>query len=588
MNNPAFARALSAWSLAALLFAAPLFAVPARAQPAAAPPVPSAPVPSAPVPAAPVPAAPEQARRYAETITPDELAAHLYLFASDWFEGRETGARGQKLAAAYLAAAYRKLGAAPLPGGPALADPRAPEAYYQPVPVYARQVQSAALEATRDGRALPSDGAALLSGGAPEAAGGVVFAGYGIADAALGYDDYAALEAAGLSASGKWVLALPDEPLADDSTSLLPTPGRRPSAWTTGARKLEAARAHGALGVLLLAPEEGGPEGSWAAAAARRAGSRPLGRMSLSRPAEPPATPPVYVVSRAFADALLGGEGAADALARRIDAARAPVAFGLPGVAVRSRIRSGVVEVPTENVLAYVEGSDPALKHEAVVLSAHYDHIGIAPGGGPDVIHNGADDDGSGTVALLEIAEAFVQARRDGHGPRRSVVFISFTGEEKGLLGSDYYASTDPRWPLEHTVANLNIDMIGRFDPTHPTGSRDYVYLIGSRLISQDLHDLNAAVNESLGTGLTLDERFNAPDDPNRFYARSDHWNFGKRNIPFIFFFTGTHEDYHAVGDEPRKIAYERMARIARLIFGTAWQAANQDARPAVTGQGFN
>ena len=137
-------------------------------------------------------------------------------------------------------------------------------------------------------------------------------------------------------------------------------------------------------------------------------------------------------------------------------------------------------------------------------------------------------------------------------------------------------------------MANLNIDMIGRFDPSHPSESENYVYIIGSNLISQELHDINARVNEITGVGLELDERFNSKDDPNRFYARSDHWNFGKHGIPFIFFFTGTHDDYHEAGDEPDRIAYDRMARIARLIFATAWQVANQDTPPAVSGTGFH
>jgi Zn-dependent M28 family amino/carboxypeptidase len=137
-------------------------------------------------------------------------------------------------------------------------------------------------------------------------------------------------------------------------------------------------------------------------------------------------------------------------------------------------------------------------------------------------------------------------------------------------------------------VTNLNIDMVGRIDPTHTGPNSDYVYIIGSNLVSQELHDINIRVNQEIGTKLDLNERFNSKDDPNQFYRRSDHWNFGKHNIPFIFFFTGTHEDYHGVDDEPEKIGYERMARIAQVIFGTAWQVANQDTAPVVSGEGFN
>ena len=203
-----------------------------------------------------------------------------------------------------------------------------------------------------------------------------------------------------------------------------------------------------------------------------------------------------------------------------------------------------------------------------------------------DGIYNGADDDGSGTVTILEIAEAFEQAKRDGHGPRRSILFLNVSGEEKGLLGSAYYADTEPVFPLENTVANLNIDMIGRYDP-ELNGATNYVYLIGSKIVSDDLDRISTAANALVGGGLELNDRFNTKDDPNQFYRRSDHWNFGKHRIPFVFYFTGTHEDYHGVGDEAYKIDYERMARIGRLIFATAWQVANQDARPQISGSGF-
>ncbi|MFW5972555.1 MAG: M28 family peptidase, partial [Bacteroidota bacterium] len=230
----------------------------------------------------------------------------------------------------------------------------------------------------------------------------------------------------------------------------------------------------------------------------------------------------------------------------------------------------------------------PVLRDEFVVLSAHYDHVGIDPTLDGDQIFNGADDDGSGTIALLEIAEAFQTAREQGYGPRRSIMFLSVSAEEKGLLGSRYYADVEPLVPLENKVANLNLDMIGRHDPTYPGETTDYVYIIGGDLISEDIQSVNERANDILQIELDLSDRFNAIDDPNQFYRRSDHWNFGKHNIPFIFYFTGTHEDYHAVSDTADKIDYPRMERIARLIYGATWQLANQDDRPQLSGQGFN
>ncbi|MEM1128517.1 MAG: M28 family peptidase, partial [Bacteroidota bacterium] len=384
-----------------------------------------------------------------------------------------------------------------------------------------------------------------------------------------------------------------DEPLASAETSLLPTEDGAPSAWSTNLfQKIRAAFQAGAPRGILIVGDTGprAPESLAAEAAiAMEGAAKPQGSVSLEPPAAGLAYPPLFVISSELADQLLASTGRTVAeLKADIDADLQPTVLAVEDARVSSRLTFETVPLGTENVVAYIEGSDPVLKDEVVVLSAHYDHIGIKPGTEGDRINNGADDDGSGTVALLEIAEAFQTAKENGHGPRRSVVFLNVSGEEKGLLGSAYYADTEPLFPLEQTVANLNIDMIGRYDPTHPTGSENYVYIIGSNLISQELHDLNLRVNEVTGIGLELDERFNSKDDPNQFYRRSDHWNFGKHGIPFIFFFTGTHEDYHDVGDEPQKIDYDRLARITRLVFGTAWQVANQDDPPAVSGTGFN
>jgi len=222
-----------------------------------------------------------------------------------------------------------------------------------------------------------------------------------------------------------------------------------------------------------------------------------------------------------------------------------------------------------ENVLGYIEGTD--LKDELIIITAHYDHLGIHD----SLVFNGADDDGSGTVAILEIAEAFMLAKKAGNGPRRSVLIMPVSGEEKGLLGSKYYTD-HPIYPLENTVANLNIDMIGRLDDWHKTG--DYVYLIGADMLSQELHDISEMVNKEY-IGLDLDYTFNAEDDPNRYYYRSDHYNFAKNNIPVIFYFNGVHEDYHKITDTVDKIDFKKVETITRLVFLTAWELANRDER---------
>lgn len=234
------------------------------------------------------------------------------------------------------------------------------------------------------------------------------------------------------------------------------------------------------------------------------------------------------------------------------------------------RIRGG--KVATENVVAIIPGSE--FPEEYLVISSHLDHIGIQKG----EINNGADDDGSGTVSMLEMAEAFQLAVADGNGPKRSVVFLHVSGEEKGLLGSRYYTDVEPLYPLEQTIANLNVDMIGRLDPKRDDKDPKYIYLIGSDKLSQELHEISEATNAAT-VNLKLDYTYNDEEDPNRFYYRSDHYNFAKNNIPIIFYFNGTHADYHQPGDTPDKINYDILKLRTDLIFHTAWELANRENR---------
>lgn len=231
----------------------------------------------------------------------------------------------------------------------------------------------------------------------------------------------------------------------------------------------------------------------------------------------------------------------------------------------------------SENIWAFIEGTEKP--DEIVVLSAHYDHVGMKNG----EIYNGADDDGSGTVALLEIAQAFEMAKKEGHGPKRSILILHVTGEEHGLHGSRYY-SENPIFPLANTVANVNIDMIGRHDEFH-NDSSNYIYVIGSDRLSTDLHNVIESVNQKYSK-LALDYKYNDPKDPNRFYFRSDHYNFAKNGIPSVFFFSGTHVDYHKPGDKADKIEYDALEKRTRFAFVTVWELANRDHRPVVDKDG--
>ena len=246
----------------------------------------------------------------------------------------------------------------------------------------------------------------------------------------------------------------------------------------------------------------------------------------------------------------------------------------LRNYAMVAGVRTGGDKLNSINVASIIEGSH--YPNEYIVITAHLDHVGIE---GEDIF-NGADDDGSGSMALLEIAQAFKMASLDGYGPKRSIVILHVSAEEKGLLGSEYYTD-NPLYPLEDTITNLNIDMIGRTDPTRDSDNDNYIYLIGTDRLSSMLHETSERVNKNT-VDLELDYRFNAWDDPNRFYERSDHYNFAKNNIPVIFYFSGTHEDYHGPGDTPDKIRYDLLTKRTKLIFHTAWEIANMDDKIVV------
>ncbi len=227
----------------------------------------------------------------------------------------------------------------------------------------------------------------------------------------------------------------------------------------------------------------------------------------------------------------------------------------------------------SENIWAFIEGTDK--KDEIVVISAHYDHVGIKKG----EVYNGADDDGSGTVAMLEMAKAFQKAKNEGHGPRRSILILHMTGEEHGLHGSRYY-SENPLFPLKNTVADINIDMIGRRDTLH-SETNDYVYVIGSDYLSTDLYNICESVNQKY-IHLALDYKYNDKKDPNRFYYRSDHYNFGKNGVPAVFLFNGTHADYHKATDEVSKIEFDALRKRTQYGFAIAWEIANRDEKLVV------
>jgi Zn-dependent M28 family amino/carboxypeptidase len=251
-------------------------------------------------------------------------------------------------------------------------------------------------------------------------------------------------------------------------------------------------------------------------------------------------------------------------------------------LSITVRVKSDVAA--TQNVVAVFEGSDPVLKNEYVALGAHYDHVGMGVPVNGDAIYNGADDDGSGTTALLAMAEALAKA---SSRPKRSVLFVWHAGEEKGLWGSRYFTEF-PTIPLDKIVTEINIDMIGRSKKEGDTNPRNRelsgpneIYVSGSKLMSTELGELTESVNKQY-LNITYDFRYDDPADPNRFFFRSDHYHYARKGIPIVFFFAGEHEDYHRVGDSPDKIDYQKMEKLTRTIYMTLWEIANRPTRPKV------
>ncbi|MGB6152357.1 MAG: M28 family peptidase [Pricia sp.] len=478
---------------------------------------------------------------FAKTITEAELKEHLYTYASDEFEGRETGEPGQKKAVEYLKAEYEALGipAAQKDGG-----------YFQKVPLEVSQLPTGSV--TVNGKEYPLGEGLLTFSKASGTYDNIIYVGYGIEEG--DYSDYK-----GLDVDGKVILIKAGEPQNKDGSYTLSGSDEK-SIWSNMSesigKRMELASSKGASAVFYF------DESNYGRFKSRfdYMKNNDSGRMQLADDEE-------AGFANFFIDAKL-------AKAMLADITKNNTPKVLP-VNLNIAIKSENEEVDSENVVAVIQGSEKP--DEYVVISSHLDHIGITADG---QINNGADDDGSGTVALLEIAEAFKEAAAAGQGPKRSIVFLHVTGEEKGLLGSRYYTDFDPIFPLENTVANLNIDMIGRIDPKYK-GERNYLYLIGSDKLSTDLHELSEAVNEKY-TNIEFDYTFNDENDPNRFYYRSDHYNFAKNNIPIIFYFNGTHADYHKPSDTVEKINYDLLENRTRLIFYTAWEIANRDQRLVV------
>jgi hypothetical protein len=463
-----------------------------------------------------------------ESITEDDLKSHLSVIAHDSLEGRETGQPGLKKAAQYLRSQFKKIGLTPV-------KIRGKDTYFQTLPLYRKKCGEVTVLV--EGNSYKNMEDIIYVNKAPESSNEsieVVFAGYG------NEEDYKKLDL-----ENKGVVILNSEENWRGKVKIAINAGVKEIFIIYGAADED-------LDILIAQYKN-----------YYRSTSLMLDR-SKSNNSEKLFFVKPDLAEKIFNQKMHVLKSAAD---KSLKGKFRPMRKIKDGK-ISYSIECTEEEIFTDNVLGFVKGIEKP--EEVVVISAHYDHVGR----NGDDIYNGADDNGSGTVAVLELAEAFSIAKRKGLGPKRSVLFILMTGEEKGLLGSNYYVE-HPVFPLEKTTANFNIDMIGRIDDLH-TDNPDYIYLIGSDKISPELHNISEKTNDKY-IGLLLDYKYNADDDPERFYYRSDHYNFARNGVPVIFYFTGVHADYHKPTDIIDKIEFARMKRIVKLIFYTSWNVANME-----------
>ncbi|MGY0038889.1 M28 family peptidase [Pedobacter sp. NJ-S-72] len=502
--------------------------------------------------------------KFSASIDKANAYKHLSVLASDEYEGRETGKKGAWMAADYIKNYFKSIGLK----GPVQGD------YFQPIDMVTYQLTQTVF--TIDGHAKESEkdfvipAANVSLQGFTFNAKEIVFAGYGLDTD--GYNDYE-----GIDVTGKVVLIFASgNPSMKEEAAPADRAARR-KAMTAKREKIQYLANHKALAVIQIDPSL---DTLTEEMKVMYAGS---GQLSLktaentARMAKIKAFPTINV-STATANELLKASGTTvEALKQKISSTGKP-ATQVVNISVSGSAQKDEVKVRAENVLGFLEGSDPVLKKEILVITGHYDHIGLTVSG-TDKVNNGADDDGSGTTGVLLIADAFMKAKQAGKGPKRSILFMTVVGEEKGLLGSEWY-SEHPVLPLENTITNLNIDMIGRVDKEHED-KQDYIYIIGSDMLSSDLNAAGINANDQY-IKMNLDMKYNNRTDPNQFYYRSDHYNFAKHGIPVIFYFNGVHDDYHQPGDEVSKINFDLLSRRAQLVYFTAWDLANRPHRPVV------
>ena len=500
-------------------------------------------------------------QRGIETIAANQLKDYLTFIASDEMEGRDTPSRGLDTTAKFLAMNLSRWGFKPAGDD---------GSFFQRIELRRSRADGGQSTIELNGKTLTAGADYLPVGGPGNVSGPLVFAGSGWLFKSKGIDAYKGVDPTGRIAV---VFGSPNMP---------PRGVTRADFGTQDDYKnvSDYARSKGVVGLIYVVDSQ--YETNWQRSRQRLMvrGSTVVAKFQTQTSPQLPA----IVITQETAKSLFADE--AQPLSSIAEAASSPAQMTSFLLSDQKKatlnLSNNIEQIPTQNVVAVWEGSDPLLKAQYVALGAHYDHVGSGcPPVGTDTICNGADDDGSGTTALLGMAEALAKAPTR---PKRSILFVWHCGEEKGLWGSRYFTEF-PTVPLEQIVAQINIDMIGRSKKEGDTNPRnaaltgpDSVYLIGSTMMSTELGELVNDVNKSF-LNIGYDTRYDDPKDPNRFFFRSDHYNYARKGIPIIFFFDGDHEDYHRAGDTADKIDYQKMEKITRTVYMTMWEIANRPAR---------
>lgn len=505
--------------------------------------------------------------RGVDTITAAQMKDYLSFIASDEMEGRDTPSRGLDTTAKFIAMNLDRWGFKPAGDE---------GSFFQKIALRREALEAAKSSAEINGQEFSFGDDFLSNAVAATLTGPLVFASNGWVIKSRNIDPYQ-----GVDVKDKLIIVVGQGfPRGITRTDLA---GRQGVDWSS---PTVYAHDHGARGVLVV--PDANISQNW-----------DIQRLRVLQPARafvekfttqtgPPPVPNILMSMR-MATALFEGERFdAATLATKIQNGEQVPAFEFSASkSVRITVAVKTEHPITQNIVAVWEGGDPALKNEYVALGAHYDHIGICAPGAADPICNGADDDGSGTTALLSMAEAVSHAKQR---PKRSILFVWHCGEEKGLWGSRYFTDY-PTIPLENIVTQLNIDMIGRSKIAGDTNPRDReltpaneIYVIGSKMMSTELGEITERINKSY-LNLQYDYRYDDPNDPNRFFFRSDHFNYARKGIPIVFFFDGVHEDYHRPGDEPQKIDYAKMQNVTRTVYLILWELANRPTRPKLDQQ---